>query len=341
MLALRRDDSLLHAARLGCAASIALAWYNEAAVQSVVDCVWSVLRQNLFYRSVVFETVFTILLTSSFYTILWYIEQIPYVHRHCMPRRTKKPMAMPSNISMIKQAVKHALIFGPLDFITPKRYGHVDPVLYERRPGYFHIERILPVQAPSVGDILWETGVAMVLYDAMFFVFHILLHKVPFLWKTVHKHHHDQEELSAFETDHLHPFEQLMLVLLGNESLRIVGAHPLSRTVFNVWLLYVLTINHSAMEFSLSVDRIVPFSLLHSPSDHEVHHVKNMTRNYQPVFAYLDALMDRFAEQRKNSRKAQLTSNINVSRMSTASEETLSSRASWTNLWCIWNSKQQ
>lgn len=295
------DNRSLLAARGLCSAAGLWAWTNSDHVQEWIDAMWNYLKESAIYRSVVFETIYTIELASVLMLAFWAMERVPAILRRYTNR--KKPVSMPGPLTLAVMAGRHFSLFGPLDFITPKRYGHVDPAAYAKRQGYVHLTRLLPNRPPTVAELLYETIVALVIYDALFFAFHLLCHKVPYLWKTIHRHHHDQTELSAYETHHLHAVEHLMLVLLGNESLRMVGAHPMSRTLFNSWLVYFLFANHSAIDLPLSIDKIVPFGLMHGPAEHASHHLQNLTKNYQPIFSYFDRLLE-WLERRKKRTKA-------------------------------------
>ena len=297
------ENHTIAVVRFVCFSALIISWIKLEHVQTAVDRTWDFLLQSPFYNSVLFETVFTVFLGSQLMFVFWTLERVPYIAKHYTDR--PGPSTAPPFTANAAMAATHILMFGSLDFITPKRYGHVDPIMYELRRGYFHTKRILPPNAPSVRELLWETGVAMLLYDGIFFALHFLMHKVPFLWKNVHKTHHDQAELSVFETDHTTPFERILLVLPGNEALRLVGAHPLSRTLFNIWLMYVLVSNHSTIDLSLGIDRIVPFGLLHSPRDHELHHMKNPLVNYAPVFSHFDRLLV-FLEGKKKRHNSRL-----------------------------------
>ena len=266
-------------------------WYSDV-LQFLLDEIWLWLRENTAYKSVVFESVFTAFLGGFITGMYWLVEHNPYwnVVEKYSNRDVKMHTLGP--LSLAKWAFKFMYIFLLLDFVTPKRYGHVDPKRYEEREGYLHVERLLPVNAPSLGTLLYECCASLVLYDAIFFVSHIALHRIPFLYRHIHRHHHDQQFLTAYETDHAHPVERVLLVGIGNEVLRIVGAHPLSRNVFNVWLVFLLFNNHCGLDFPISLEKIIPFNVMYGPADHELHHMLDGRSHYQPFFRYLDQVLE-------------------------------------------------
>lgn len=83
-------------------------------------------------------------------------------------------------------------------------------------------ERALPVEAPTSRGLILELICSLIIYDAVFFLFHLALHKLPVL-KNAHLPHHDQQAMHPQVTNHLHVFERLGLVMLANFSLNIIG----------------------------------------------------------------------------------------------------------------------
>jgi cholesterol 25-hydroxylase len=117
--------------------------------------------------------------------------------------------------------------------------------------------RALPSEAPSARRLLIELIVSIVLYDAVFFVVHLSLHKIPYLYRRLHSTHHDHAEIHAQITNKLDLGERLLLVLTANFSLQIIGAHVLTRTLFVPCFTLFLVQNHCGLDV-LSYDKILP-----------------------------------------------------------------------------------
>ena len=49
----------------------------------------------------------------------------------------------------------------------------------------------LPVIAPELPQVLLQVGVCLLLFDFEYFLWHLLHHRVPWLYKTIHKVHHN------------------------------------------------------------------------------------------------------------------------------------------------------
>lgn len=117
--------------------------------------------------------------------------------------------------------------------------------------------RALPEDPPTPRRLLLELVASIVLYDAVFFLVHVSLHKVPYLYSRMHATHHDHAELHAQVTNQLDLGERLMLVLTANFSLQIIGAHVLTRTFFVPLFVLFLVQNHCGLNV-LSYDKILP-----------------------------------------------------------------------------------
>jgi cholesterol 25-hydroxylase len=92
-------------------------------------------------------------------------------------------------------------------------------------------QRALPTVAPSSRRVALELTGSLVLYNTLFFLFHLALHVLPVI-KRWHAPHHRHAEMHPQITNQLHVVERLGLVLLANFSLKIIGSHVLTRTLF-------------------------------------------------------------------------------------------------------------
>ncbi|KAI4245270.1 MAG: hypothetical protein L6R40_002627 [Gallowayella cf. fulva] len=93
------------------------------------------------------------------------------------------------------------------------------------------IRRALPLAAPTSREMALQLIASIIIYDTLFFLFHLSLHHVPLL-AALHSKHHNHAEINPQITNQLDIAERLGLVLLANFSLNIIGAHVLTRMVF-------------------------------------------------------------------------------------------------------------
>lgn len=73
----------------------------------------------------------------------------------------------------------------------------------------------LPSYPPHFWTILMQVVAMLVVYDTSFFVGHLLLHKIPFLYRTLHATHHNQVYTRAMDTVRVTFLEQVR-TLKGN-----------------------------------------------------------------------------------------------------------------------------
>lgn len=147
--------------------------------------------------------------------------------------------------------------------------------------------RALPLEAPSSRRLASELIVSFVLYDALFFAFHLSMHILPGL-KTWHRPHHSHGEIHPQVTNQLHIFERLGLVLLANFSLNIIGSHVLTRTFFVPIFVWLLVEIHSGLDLPWGYDRILPAGWGGGARKHALHHA-NGEGGFEPYFNWCDA----------------------------------------------------
>ena len=198
-----------------------------------------------------------------------------------------------------KQLVVLVIIFTQLVFYTCSvcRYDGVDPAEWTvRRRHWLQVTRSLPVTSPSLVQVAWQLIAGFVIYDAIFYVVHRLLHSNAKVYAWVHARHHTHDVVSSRVTNILSIAERLILVLSANFALKIVQAHPMTRAVFVPVFVCWLVGNHTGYDLPWSLDKVLPSGVMLSSTVHYRHHVGN-TKSYQPFFAYIDnfvAARDKF-----------------------------------------------
>eukprot|EP00873_Tetraselmis_striata_P017386 jgi/Tetstr1/437650/TSEL_026317.t1 len=137
---------------------------------------------------------------------------------------------------------------------------------------HFHPRRVLPEAPPSLARLAAETAAALLLYDALFFCAHVAYHKVPFLYRAIHAKHHSKAVMRACEAVRVSPLEQALDVSCSIMALKIVGAHPLSRMLYNLIIVYLITELHCGYDMPWMLANVVPFGLWAGSREHEYHH---------------------------------------------------------------------
>jgi len=163
------------------------------------------------------------------------------------------------NIGMIAIAfVVNALVGG---FIAL-------PVAWSEAGNFGLLHRLLGQSAPAI-------VLGMFLIDLNNYILHVVMHKVPALWR-IHRVHHADTELDATSGLRLHPFELLLQMGTQVLFLPLLGVSMASYIIYFVLSLPWFLLNHSNMKFPAWFERYGSL-LMSTPDWHRVHH-----SSYQP-----------------------------------------------------------
>lgn len=188
--------------------------------------------------------------------------------------------------------------------------------------------------APTALGVCRDVTCALLLYDLGFFVCHYLMHKIPFIYKYVHAKHHTSTEVRASDivrlvftfcvtcfffrffwsfplcTDptpypclcmisfRLSGVEEVVDVGISILALNYLGCHPISRTIYNVIITFLLTELHCGYAFPWTPQFVVPFGLATGSKGHHYHH-RFGKHYYQKFFCHVDKLFGFY--QKKDS----------------------------------------
>ena len=149
--------------------------------------------------------------------------------------------------------------------------------------------------------LIGVTALILVVEDLTNYIYHVLLHKVPFLW-TIHKVHHSAEVLTPLTGLRTHPLEYAFA-----GSIRAIGTSfvlapvaywfvspPAPLEIFGIAVTVVifgalgshLTHSHVWLSFGPRIDRVIV-----SPAVHQLHHSQapeHHDRNFAVLFSVWD-----------------------------------------------------
>lgn len=162
------------------------------------------------------------------------------------------------------------------DFIAPRRH-----------------RRLAPFAAPTTLDIFGGVLSGLLLYDFLFFCGHILMHRIPFLYRHVHSKHHQVPEVRAGEIVRLSLVEEVVEVGYSIVALNLLGVHPLARSLYNCVITFLLTELHSGFDFPWSPQNVVPFGIVTGSRRHHYHH-RHGRQYYQKFFFSFDRMFGFF-----------------------------------------------
>jgi len=121
------------------------------------------------------------------------------------------------------------------------------------------------------GFPLWlELAAALVLMDYTFYVWHVLMHRIPLLWR-FHLVHHVDLDLDASTALRFHFTEVLASIPWRAGQVALIGLTPLSFSIWQCVFLLSILYHHSNMEFPISWERRLN-KLIVTPRMHGIHH---------------------------------------------------------------------
>lgn len=140
----------------------------------------------------------------------------------------------------------------------------------------------------SLGLVASEVALGLLLYDFFFFFGHNLLHKVPLLYKNVHRKHHTSQTVRAGDSVRHSFLDGVWDVICAVAALNILRANAMSRLAFNAVAIALIVEAHCGMQLPWMLSSVFP-CLFAGPRLHDVHHVQGKS-NFAKFFVHLDWL---------------------------------------------------
>lgn len=118
---------------------------------------------------------------------------------------------------------------------------------------------------------LWaEVAAALVLMDYTFYIWHWMMHRLPFLWR-FHAVHHVDLDLDVSTAARFHFGELLISVPWRAAQVAIIGLTPLTFSIWQLGFALCVLFHHSNVRMPGGVERLVNI-LLVTPRMHGIHH---------------------------------------------------------------------
>jgi len=248
----RVDRGLIIASRvLAVVALAALVTYHRQA-DAVLATAWAWLREQWWFRHDSWEPVLS---TTSFqvYLLLWRV-----IDKSEIWARWR-----------IQKASPETPWVDAWERATNEGFWYLAPLLVI---DYFFPRRILPAESVSALTVLYQVTGSILLYDFFFFFGHKLLHSSPWLFRTLHSRHHTHTSTRACETIRHNIADGTYDVICSIAGIRIMGSHPISRSVHNIVLIWLITELHAGYDAPWMLHNIVPFGLWGGVPRHDYHH---------------------------------------------------------------------
>ncbi len=118
---------------------------------------------------------------------------------------------------------------------------------------------------------IWmEAGVALVLMDYTFYLWHVLLHRAPLLWR-FHAVHHVDLDLDTSTALRFHFGELFASVPWRAAQVLVIGLTPFTFAMWQVWFALCVMFHHSNLRLPIHWERRMN-RILVTPRMHGVHH---------------------------------------------------------------------
>ena len=118
--------------------------------------------------------------------------------------------------------------------------------------------------------VLLETVLAILLLDYTLYVWHVLTHKIPFLWR-FHLVHHVDLDLDASTALRFHFGELAISVPWRMAQVIIIGVSPFAYLAWQTFVLLSILFHHSNVELPIRLERLLN-RLIVTPRMHGIHH---------------------------------------------------------------------
>ena len=139
----------------------------------------------------------------------------------------------------------------------------------------------------------WVKTLATVVFmDFMLYVWHLLNHEMPFLWR-FHRVHHTDLNMDVSSATRFHIGELAISAVLKISLVFFLGADMLSVLLFETLLVFTAQFQHSSLTVSQWFEKIY-WVLFVPPSMHRIHHsvvIKQRDSNYGTIFSIWDRIL--------------------------------------------------
>ncbi|KAK5880670.1 hypothetical protein CesoFtcFv8_021555 [Champsocephalus esox] len=147
-----------------------------------------------------------------------------------------------------------------------------------------------PPGVPAANHAAARVFVCLLLFDFQSFTWHLLHHRVPWLYRTFHKVHHSSSSTWALTTEATGAMETLSLGFFSGCTPVLLGLHPLSQLGFFLLNIWLSVEDHCGYDLPWATHRLFPLHLYGGAPHHDLHHL-NSSCNYAPYFTHWDRLI--------------------------------------------------
>lgn len=183
--------------------------------------------------------------------LLWMLERRRPLRREVEPklRRNARNLAVASVAAAALQLTERPLIQPLTALVERRRWGLLKRV---RLPQWL------------------EIAAAVILMDYTLYLWHVVMHRLPFLWR-FHVAHHVDLDLDASTALRFHFGELIIATGWRAGQVALIGVSPLSLSVWQTFLLLSVLFHHSNVRLPVEFERKLNRVFV-TPRMHGIHH---------------------------------------------------------------------
>jgi sterol desaturase/sphingolipid hydroxylase (fatty acid hydroxylase superfamily) len=168
---------------------------------------------------------------------------------------TSKAVRWPNHVMLAAMNIGLVRVLFPLAAVALAVYAG------EHGIGLFNIIPV-PYLLAFVGSLL--------ALDLAIYLFHLLFHAVPALWR-VHRVHHADVDIDVSTGVRFHPIQMMLSVSIKSIVILLLGPPALSVLTFEVLSHAITLFNHGNVRIPAALDRVLRWFVV-TPDMHRIHH---------------------------------------------------------------------
>jgi len=176
-------------------------------------------------------------------------------------KRPLRALTESKKVRTIRNLAAGGLAAAALQIVERPVASRLTEIVDNRRVGLLKMFRL----PPSI-----ETVLAVVLMDYTLYLWHVLTHNVPALWR-LHLPHHVDLDLDASTAMRFHFAELIVAVAWRAGQILVIGVGPSSYAAWQLFLLPSILFHHSNVELSPELDAKLNRFVV-TPRMHGIHH---------------------------------------------------------------------
>ena len=152
-----------------------------------------------------------------------------------------------------------------------------------------------------------EALLAFIILDFAVWFQHVIMHRLPILWR-MHKVHHTDRDLDASSALRFHPFELIVSTFYKSAWVVLLGVPVLVALAFEIWLNANALFNHSNIKLPRWLDRIIR-PVIVTPDMHFVHHsivISEQNKNFGFALTWWDRMFGSYQAEASSGEDNQI-----------------------------------